>query len=80
MMTNTSVEDSAMLNSLLQAVGRCFCHHEWMARADATRLYVECVKCLASSDGIDLRRARTSVPARAIPVEPQRVPTGQLAA
>lgn len=68
-----------MLTSLLQAVGRCFCHHEWMARTDSTRLYVECMKCLASSDGIDVRRTRSSVPVHAIPIEPQRLPTGQLA-
>jgi hypothetical protein len=69
-----------MLTSLLQAVGRCFCAHEWIARTDSTRLYVECVKCLATSDGIELRRTRTSVPVRSIPVEPQRVPSNPLAA
>ncbi len=69
-----------MLTSLLQAVGRCFCHHEWMARTDSTRLYVECVKCLACSDGIELRRTRMLSSARPIPVEPRRLPTGPLAA
>jgi hypothetical protein len=69
-----------MLTSLLQAVGRCFCGHEWIARTDSTRLYVECVKCLATSDGIELRRTRTSVPVGSIPVEPQRVRSNPLAA
>jgi hypothetical protein len=79
MVANTSDEDSAMLTSLLQAVGRSFCHHEWLARTDSNRLYVECMKCLATSDGIDLRKTRTPGPIVAMAVESHPLPSGQLA-
>ena len=74
------LKDSAMLTSLLQAVGRCFCQHEWMARSKSTRMYVECVKCLATSDGIDIRRGSSSVCVLTASADTRALPGGQLAA
>lgn len=44
-----------MLTALLLTAGRAFCRHEWMTRSRQSRLYVECVKCLATSPGIEVR-------------------------
>lgn len=32
---------------------RC-CRHEWVRRHQDSRIYVECLKCLATSPGVDL--------------------------
>ena len=45
-----------MLMLLLHTVNALFCQHEWMTRTDSSRLYVECVRCLATSQGIDTRQ------------------------
>ena len=45
-----------MLMSLLHTFNAMFCQHEWMTRTESSRLYVECVRCLATSHGIDTRQ------------------------
>ena len=59
-------EDTHMLTSLLHTVNCLFCDHEWITHSQSTRLYLECVKCLAISNGIDVRRELAQV---APPVE-----------
>jgi hypothetical protein len=61
-----------MMTVLLHAVNALFCQHEWITRAQPQRLYLECVKCLAVSPGIDTRRdATTSAPTQ-LPNVPER--------
>jgi len=45
-----------MLMSLLHSVNALFCQHEWMTRRESSRLYVECVRCLTTTQGIDTRQ------------------------
>ena len=69
-----------MLTAMLRSVCCLFCHHEWMARSEQTRLYVECVRCLATSRGIDIRRVTPPMAVLSAPAAHGSLPTDRLAA
>ena len=69
-----------MLTAMLRSVSYLLCHHEWMARSEETRLYVECVRCLATSRGIDIRRVTTPEAVLSTSASHRSLPTGRLAA
>jgi len=45
-----------MLSSLLHSVTCLFCQHEWLTCTRSSRLCLECMKCLATSPGVEMRR------------------------
>ena len=44
--------------TLFQAVSSMFCDHEWARRRDTGHVYLECVRCLATTPGIEFGRHR----------------------
>ncbi len=51
-----------MLTSLFHTVNCLFCEHEWLTCARSSRLSLECIKCLAVSPGVDMRRESVQQP------------------
>jgi hypothetical protein len=47
-----------MLNTFARAVGSLFCDHEWTRRREPGRLYLECLRCLATTSGVAVKQRR----------------------
>jgi len=43
---------------LIDAATTFFCAHEWASRHEPARWYLECVKCRATTPGIEIGRHR----------------------
>jgi hypothetical protein len=69
-----------MFASLFHTVNCLFCQHEWMTRSHSSRMYVVCVKCFETSQGIDIRREPGRSPQRSLPAANPDLSTGRLAA
>jgi hypothetical protein len=41
-----------MLTNLVRTVSSLFCAHEWARRRQTGRVYLECVRCLATTPGV----------------------------
>lgn len=49
-----------MLTTMIRTVSALFCHHEWVRRRTPGRMYLECVNCLATTQGIEIAPQRQS--------------------
>lgn len=69
-----------MFMSLIGSVGSFFCDHEWTKRSESGHLYLECLKCLATTRGIQIE-VRTSPAAHSThSVSVDDLPSSRLAA
>lgn len=52
------------LARMIDGIASAFCDHEWSRRTEPDRLYLECVKCSKTTQGIPVgKRLRTATPA-----------------
>ncbi len=49
-----------MFSTFLRTVFSLFCQHEWVTRREPGRVYLECVNCLTTTTGIEIKPQRTS--------------------
>jgi hypothetical protein len=50
-----------MLSRFVLAMTSMFCSHEWVRRRDSRRVYLECVRCLSTTPGIEYGRTQLGV-------------------
>jgi hypothetical protein len=50
----------SVLASFANAATSFFCRHEWCRRTEGRRLYLECLRCRATTPGIALRDSTTA--------------------
>jgi hypothetical protein len=51
--------DPTMMSRLFRHVASVLCNHEWATRRDTSHVYLECVRCLATTPGVEYGRVLT---------------------
>jgi hypothetical protein len=47
----------SLLARMIDATASVFCHHEWSSKHEPERWYLECLRCGATTGGINVGRA-----------------------
>jgi hypothetical protein len=55
---NPKERDMSHLATLFRSMSSMFCDHEWVRRRDTGHVYLECVRCLSTTPGIQYGRER----------------------